>query len=94
MDHKSRQGARAHNESNQRNAMKPIAAFLLALLITGAYFLVVYWFIVYVWPRLPPWATLVGFVLLAAFAIGSPLMWLLRLDRKHGTYTRSKHKRR
>jgi len=74
--------------------MKRLPAFLLALAITGIYFLVIYWFIAYVWATLPPWATLIGFILLAVFAIGSPLTWLLHMDRKYGSSPRSKHKPR
>lgn len=54
---------------------------LAALAVTALYIFVVYGFVHYVWPSLPPWASLLCFIALAAFAIGSPMFWLMRLGR-------------
>lgn len=59
-----------------RNWLLP--ALVAALFVAGYAFLI-YAFILYIWPRLPPWASLIGFIALAVFAIGSPIFWLLRL---------------
>lgn len=54
-----------------------VAAGLAAALVAAEVALV--WaFFALVWPRLPPWAAMIGFIALAVFAIGSPLVWLAR----------------
>jgi len=59
-----------------------IAAALFAAVMVGLYAAIIYAFFAYLWPILPPWATMIAFIALAVFAIGSPIFWLLRLGGK------------
>lgn len=56
-------------------------ALLLALVVVAAYTTGLYLFFTALWPILPDWAKAIGFVLLAVFAIGSPIAALARLGR-------------
>lgn len=58
-----------------------IVAAVGAAAILALYGVLVWAFFVHVWPKLPPWLAMVGFILLAVFIIGSPIAWLLRLSR-------------
>lgn len=62
--------------------MRALPAAVLAALIIAGYIGIIYGFFAYVWPNLPSWATLIAFIALAVFAIGSPLLWLLRMGNK------------
>ena len=42
---------------------------------------IIYGFFRYVWPNLPPWLAMLGFIALAVFAIGSPIFWLARASK-------------
>jgi len=55
-----------------------LAALLVAAAVVAVEVGLVWAFVVVVWPQLPPWAAMIGFIALAAFAIGSPLVWLAR----------------
>jgi hypothetical protein len=61
----------------RRTLVAIVAAALLVALNIG----LVYGFFVYVWPNLPPWLSMLCFIALAVFVIGSPIFWLLQLSR-------------
>lgn len=63
--------------ATRRTLVAIIAAALMVLLNIG----LIYGFIVYVWPNLPPWLSMLCFIALAVFVIGSPIFWLLQLSR-------------
>ncbi|RLK50139.1 hypothetical protein DFR31_0028 [Alkalispirillum mobile] len=63
--------------------MRTLTAVILAALFTVAYVILLYATINWLWPLFPPWLKLVGFILLAVFAIGSPIFALARLARHH-----------
>lgn len=57
---------------------RTLIAAALAGAVVAAEVALVWAFFALVWPRLPPWAAMIGFIALAVFAIGSPLVWLAR----------------
>lgn len=57
---------------------RTLVAAALAGALVAAEVALVWAFFALVWPRLPPWAAMIGFIALAVFAIGSPLVWLAR----------------
>ena len=57
---------------------RTLTAVALAGARVAAEVALVWAFFALVWPRLPPWAAMLGFIALAVFAIGSPLVWLAR----------------
>ncbi|ABI56520.1 hypothetical protein ACN2MM_06505 [Alkalilimnicola ehrlichii MLHE-1] len=63
--------------------MRTLPALILAALFTVAYIALLYALVTWLWPLFPPWLKLIGFILLAVFAIGSPLLVLARLARRH-----------
>lgn len=63
--------------------MRTLPAVILAAVFTVAYVLLLYALVAWLWPLFPPWLKLIGFILLAVFAIGSPIMVLARLARRH-----------
>lgn len=52
----------------------------ISLAFTGLYILGLYLFYAAVWPALPDWAKAIAFILLAVFAIGSPIAALARFS--------------
>lgn len=60
------------------------AAVAAALVFTAGYILVLYLFVAWLWPRLPDWAVMIAFVLLAIFVIGSPIAALARIGNVLG----------
>ena len=58
-----------------------LIAMLAAAAMAAVYGVLIWAFFVYVWPNLPPWLAMIGFIALAAFAIGSPIFWLARISR-------------
>lgn len=57
---------------------RTLLAAAVAAALVAAEVALVWAFFALVWPRLPPWAAMIGFIALAVFAIGSPLVWLAR----------------
>jgi len=59
-----------------------VIALLIVLGITAALVYGVIYFVRELWPFLPPAVALIGFILLAAAVIGSPLYALARLSNR------------
>ncbi len=61
-----------------------IRALLTALLVTAG----MGWFLVYcvkyLWPRLPPWLSMLVFIFLAVVVIGYPILELARWSNRYG----------
>lgn len=68
---------------------RALAAVLAAAAMVAIYVALIWGFFAYVWPNLPPWLAMIGFIALAVFAIGSPIFWLMRLARNTPIPTRS-----
>ncbi len=61
---------------------RTVTALIATPLVAMLYGVLIYGFVVYVWPRLPAWMIPVAFVILAIFLVGSPIMALARLARR------------
>ena len=60
---------------------RTLVAVLAAAVLVAVDVAAIWAFFALVWPRLPPWAAMLGFIALAVFAIGSPILWLARMSR-------------
>ncbi|MEX2340061.1 MAG: hypothetical protein WD609_15940 [Aquisalimonadaceae bacterium] len=73
-----------------------LIAATMGLGLTAVYILGLYLFFTALWPVLPDWTKAIAFVLLAVFAIGSPIAALARISRvpqHHGTSDQRRGKR-
>lgn len=62
--------------------MRILINSVLAAAIVAAYVAIIYAFFAYLWPAFPPWLAMLTFIALAAFIIGSPILWLFRIAER------------
>ncbi len=59
------------HDPNRRGRL--LTALLVGSTVVAGYIAALYWFFSRIWPLLPPWAMLLGFLLIAVLVIGSPI---------------------
>ena len=59
-----------------------LIALLYAAVYTAIIALLGIGFVNYLWPIMPGWVKLIGFILLAFFALGPPYIWLIKRSDK------------
>jgi ABC-type multidrug transport system permease subunit len=62
--------------------MRILLNTVLAAAILAFYVSIIYAFFAYLWPAFPPWLAMLTFIALAAFIIGSPILWLFRIAER------------
>jgi xanthosine utilization system XapX-like protein len=67
-----------------------IGALIVALTITAALAWGIVYFVQELWPRLPPWLAMLGFIFLAVAVIGYPIYALARWSDRYLERRRAK----